>query len=325
MVGDPVLLVVVRADLLGASTALDLLASRRAQLGVLAFLFDLQQARAQDPQRLVLVLQLALLVLAGDDEARRLVRDPYRRVGRVHRLAPRTGGAEHIDLEVVRVEVDVDLLGLRQHRDGCRARVDPPLALGGGNPLYAMWPTLVLEARPRGFALDDERHVPEAAVFRCLLREHFELQPAALGESLVHAEEVSGPEVRFLAALRALDLDDDVATLVGIARQQELADLGRELLDDVRLFVDLRLQVLAHLVVGFGREELVGVVETGRRFFPRAIRGDERLQLGVPASGVARGAPVARCEDPGKVRLQPIELALEFFELLEHDSRVPGG
>ena len=152
-----------------------------------------------------------------------------------------------------------------------------------------------------------------------LLREHFELQAAALGESLVHAEEVSGPEVRFLAALGALDLDDDVAALVGIARQQELADLGRELLDDVRLLVDLRLQVLAHLVVGFGREQLVGVVETGRRFFPGAIRGDERLQLGVPASGVARGAPVARCEDPGKVGLQPLELALEFFELLEHD------
>ena len=70
VIGDAVLLVVVRADLLGAAAALHLLAARRAHLGVLLVLLGLQQPRAQDAHRLVLVLQLALLVLARRRRAR---------------------------------------------------------------------------------------------------------------------------------------------------------------------------------------------------------------------------------------------------------------
>src|SRR4029079_18487761 len=78
MVGDAVLLVVVRADLVGAAPALHLTAPRRRQLRLLALALDLVEATAQDAHRLLLVLQLALLVLAGDDEPRRLVRDAGR-------------------------------------------------------------------------------------------------------------------------------------------------------------------------------------------------------------------------------------------------------
>src|SRR5262249_46319953 len=56
VVGDPVLLEVVGADLLGPAAALHLAAPGRRELRLLALALDLQQPRPEDAQRLVLVL-----------------------------------------------------------------------------------------------------------------------------------------------------------------------------------------------------------------------------------------------------------------------------
>src|SRR4029077_1097182 len=156
MVGDPVLLVVVRADLVGPATALRLAAAGRRQLLLLALALDLVEATAQDAHRLVLVLQLTLLVLAGDDETGRVVGDAHRGVGGVEGLPARGAGAVDVDGEVVGVDVDVDILRLRQHGDGRRARVHPALALRGGDALHAVRTGLVLEPAPRVVALHHE-------------------------------------------------------------------------------------------------------------------------------------------------------------------------
>src|SRR5712691_2359369 len=74
-----------------------------------------EQPRPQHFQRLDLVLQLALLVLALHDEARGEVRDADGAVGGVHALAPRTLGAEHVDPEVLLLQLDFDFLRLRPH------------------------------------------------------------------------------------------------------------------------------------------------------------------------------------------------------------------
>ena len=56
--------------------------------------------------------------------------DPHRRVGGVHALAARAGRPVDVDLQVVRVELDLHLLGLGQHGDRGRRGVDAALALG---------------------------------------------------------------------------------------------------------------------------------------------------------------------------------------------------
>ena len=152
VVGDALLLVVVRPDLLGASAALHLVAAGRRQLLGLALLLGLQQPGPEDAQRLVLVLELALLVLARDDEARGRVRDAHRRVGGVDGLAAGAARPEHVDHEVVGIDLDVDLVGLGQDGDGRGTGVDPPLALGRGHPLHPVRPALVLQSRPRVLA-----------------------------------------------------------------------------------------------------------------------------------------------------------------------------
>ena len=53
--------------------------------------FHLVQARAQHPHRLGAILDLGLLILAGDHHSRRQMCDANRRIGRVYGLAARSG------------------------------------------------------------------------------------------------------------------------------------------------------------------------------------------------------------------------------------------
>ena len=192
-IGDAVVLVVVGADLLRPPAALHLLLARRGQRLVLLLLLELQQPGAQDRHRALTVLQLTALVLAARDEAGGNVREAHRRVGRVHRLAAGPARPEHVHLDVLRVDLDIDLVGFGKHGHRRRAGVDAPLALGLRHPLHAVRTALVLQPRPRRRALHDERDVAEAAVVGQLAREHLELEPVGLAVALVHAEEVGRP------------------------------------------------------------------------------------------------------------------------------------
>ena len=108
-----------------------------------------EQPGAQHAHPRLAVLQLALLVLHRHHDAGRHVGDAHRGVGRVDRLAAGAGRAEHVDLEVVRV--DLDLLGrvdLREDEHAGRRGVDAALRLGRRHPLNAVHAALVLEVRP---------------------------------------------------------------------------------------------------------------------------------------------------------------------------------
>ena len=85
----------------------------------------LEEAGLQDPQRLRAVLELRALVLAGHHEAGGNVRDADRRVGRVHALATRAGGAIDVHADVLLLHLDVHVRGLGEHRHRDRRGVDP--------------------------------------------------------------------------------------------------------------------------------------------------------------------------------------------------------
>ena len=94
-------------------------------------------------------------------------------------------------------------------------------------------------------------------------------------------------------------------------RASSVADLGL-------LVGDLGPEVLLHLVVGLGLEELPGLGEVlpGRGPGPPGV--DDRLQLGVAAARVAGRAPVTGRLDAGEIGLESIQLRGELTELLEH-------
>ena len=222
VIGDPVLREVVGAHALRPVHGADLAAPLRAGLRVGVGLGLRQQPRAQHAQGLLLVLQLALLVLAGHHDPGRQVGDPHRRVGRVHALPAGPGGPEHVDLDVVVVDLDLDRLGLGRDEHAGRRGVDPPLRLGDGHPLHAVHPALVLQPGPGALgALALHRHgrVLDPAQAGDGGIQDLGLPAAAFGVTLVHPQQVPGEQRGLLAALARLDLQDDVAIVVRVPRQ----------------------------------------------------------------------------------------------------------
>src|SRR5439155_1415051 len=82
--------------------------ARRRLRGLLSLALGLIQARTQNAHRLVAVLELRAFVLHRNEDARRQVRDAHGRVGRVDRLTARARRTEHVDLQVLVVDLHVD-------------------------------------------------------------------------------------------------------------------------------------------------------------------------------------------------------------------------
>ena len=126
---------------------------------------------------------------------------------------------------------------------------------------------------PGVVALDHERDLPQAPHVGDLAVEHLDLPPVEVGVALVHLEEVGGPEVALLAALAAADLDDHVLAVVGVTRDQQLAQTGLVPGQLAFLFGQLGVEVVAHLGVGLAGEHLAGV---GQLRFRRCGTGGRR-------------------------------------------------
>ena len=156
------------------------------------------------------------------------MRDPHGRVGRVDRLPARAGGAVDVDLQVVLVDLDLDVLGLGQHRDGRRRGVDAALRLGLRHALHAVRAALELEDRVGAVALDLERVRAVGGAQR------LGLEAAPLGVAGEHPVEVAGPQAGLVAAGAAADLDDHVLVVVGVALDHREPDLLLELARSAR-------------------------------------------------------------------------------------------
>src|ERR1700722_7074505 len=127
VVVDAVLREVVGAHPFGPVDRADLRLALSARLRVCLFLGRGEQPGAQHAQRLLLVLQLALLILAGDHDPGRQVRDAHRRVGRVDGLAAGTAGTVDVDAQFVLVDLHVHRVCLRRHEHASGGGVDAAL------------------------------------------------------------------------------------------------------------------------------------------------------------------------------------------------------
>src|SRR2546429_5712032 len=143
VIGDAVLGEVVRADLLRPVARADLGATLPGARSFLLRQHPVEHPRAQHLQRLDLALQLALLILALHHQAARQVRDAHRTVGRVDTLTTRPARAEHVDPQVLLLDLDVHLLRFWELSDRGGRRVPPSLRLGFWHSLHAWDPGLV--------------------------------------------------------------------------------------------------------------------------------------------------------------------------------------
>src|SRR5215207_5933590 len=231
VVGDTSLREVVCTDLRRAVAGADLrLAEGPFLLGPFAQL-AFQEPGLEDPDGLLLVLELALLVLAGHDQARWLMRDPDRRVCGVHALAARTTGTVHVDLEVSCVDLDLYILGLGQDGHGRRRGMYAALTLGLWHPLDPVRAPFVLEDRVGAVAADLHSDLPVATDCGRAGRKGTVLEAEAVGVAGVHIVELAREEGCFVAAGPRPDLDDDVLVVVRVAVDELGPDVLGENLD----------------------------------------------------------------------------------------------
>ena len=141
-------------------------------------------------------------------------------------LAAGARGAEGVDAQVGRVEVDVlDLVGFRHHRDGTGRGVDTPLGLGFRHALHTVAAGLELQPRIGAVAGQAADDFAVAAEFGFAGRQNLDLPALPFGVARIHAEKVTGKQRRLVAARAGADFEQHAALVVRVLRQQQFLQL----------------------------------------------------------------------------------------------------
>src|ERR1700716_1370199 len=175
MIGDASLRKIIGADALGAVAGPDLLATIRRARRIDALTLGVVDAGAQDGHRHRAVLMLRTAVLHADDDAGRNVGNADRGFGLVDVLAAGALRAHGLDPPVVALDVDIDLLDLRQHRNRRRRSVNATLGLGAGHALHPVHAGLEFQFGECAAALHFGDDFLEAAHGAFAGRDHFDL------------------------------------------------------------------------------------------------------------------------------------------------------
>ena len=203
--------------------------------------------------------------------------DADRRFGLVDVLAAGALRAHGVDLQVGILDLDIDLLRLRQHRDGRGRRMDAAGAFGVRHALHPMHAGFELQFCVGAAAFDLGDDFLEAADGAFARRNHLDLPALQRGEALIHAEQVAGEQRGLVAAGAGADFEHDAALVHRVLRQQRDADL---LLQRHALLLErgpLDFRKLAHL--GIGRrigDQRIDVLDLGLRRAIGLHRVDDR-------------------------------------------------
>src|SRR5712664_254730 len=257
VVGDPSLRKIISADALGTVPRADQGFARGGFLGLLLAKLPVLDARRQHREGLLLVLVLGAPVLAFHYDAGRQMRDSHGGVGLVDVLAARARGAVGVDSKIRGIQYDVtDCARLGQHRYRASRRVDAALGLSSRDSLNAVAAGFEFEPGVRALPDDAGDDLLVAADVSRGFGYHLHLPTLALRVARIHAEQVTCEERRFVSSGSGTDLEEDVALIVWILRQEELLQLRFERGEPVAPGLDLTLRVAFHL----------GIVEQRLRF-----------------------------------------------------------
>ncbi len=138
VVGQTALRKIVGADALRTVARADLRAPVGGAFGVEFLPLGVVDPRAQQRHGARPVLVLRTLVLTENDDAGRNMRDADRRFSLIDVLAAGALRAHRVDLQIGFIDIDIDLFGLRENRDGRSRRMDAPLGFGVGHALDPM-------------------------------------------------------------------------------------------------------------------------------------------------------------------------------------------
>ena len=185
--------------------------------------------------------------------------DAHGGVRGVDALAAGAARAVDVDAQVLLLDVDLDVVCLRQDGDGSRGGLDAALALGLGDALDAVHARLELHRAVDLVSQHLELDLGKAALVGGVGVDDLDLPLLALCVAAVHLEEVACEDGGLVAAGGRADLDDDVLLVVGVRRQEHELDL---LLEGGQLGLDLGdllLRELLEVRVGLVLQHVLGI------------------------------------------------------------------
>src|SRR5262249_35476427 len=203
------------------------------------------------------------------------------------------GGAELIDPDYSRFNCKAGVfIGLGKTRHGTRGRMNAALRFGHRHALNAVPAGLELEPgiRPAAVHFGDDFLVA-AAVSRAL-RDDLDLPAVALRVAAVHAEELSREQRRFVAAGAGTDFEENIAIVVGVARQQLPLQFLLYSGKPLPRLPDLAVRELAHGRVGGHLLRRLDVL-LSTRVFP--VELDHRRDFSVLPRELAVLVEIRRC------------------------------
>ena len=156
VVGDAPLRKIVGPDALRSVTRADLVLAGRGSRVVGLLALQLVEPRPHHLHREAAVLMLRFLG-RDDHDARGYVEDADGRFRLVDVLAAGATGPHGVDPEFFGLDLEVDLLWFRQHRDRRRRRMDTAARLRRRNALHAVDAGLEFQSREHAFALRSRR------------------------------------------------------------------------------------------------------------------------------------------------------------------------
>ena len=223
------------------------------------------------------------------------MRNPHGAVRRVHALPAVTRRAVHVNPQILRVNLQFDVLRFRQHRHRAGGGLDFAVGLRNRHALHPVNAALVLHARENAAARDAEHGFLDAAQLRLRRRNRLDAEVMPLGIADVHAHQLRREQARFLAARAAANLHDDRMVVVRVARQKQnpqlllrLGDLRRQRLQFLRRYL-VQIRVGQHLLrlLTVAQERLVRLPRRHLllqrrpflqvRLIARRVRNDVRL------------------------------------------------
>src|SRR5436190_1769683 len=210
---------------LAAERDLLLRAPDRIELGLIFLQFQIVQPRFQHLHRRIAVAVLRPLVLAGDDDAGRHVRDADRGVGDVDVLAAGAARSIRVDADVLVVDLDVDVLGqFRPRIDRRERRVAARCLIERRDADETMDADFRREQTERVLAGDRQRRALDARLVARLLVDDLLLEAAPIHPAHVQSQQHLGPVLRFGAAGAGMDRENRVPPIVLAA--EHLLDFG---------------------------------------------------------------------------------------------------
>ena len=232
-------------------------------------------------------------------------------------LAAGARAAVGIDLQILRVDVHLHGVHLRQHGHGGGTGVDAAAGLRLRHALDAVHPAFKLQAGVGPLPADEQARLAHAAELRLVEVRDLGLPPVRIGVHVVHPIKRMRKERRFFSADAGADLQNDVAVVIRVTRQQQDTQLLLELRAAGPVLLDLLARDLVQLRVAQQRLRLRDLRLTGGI---RPVGLHDRLQLALLAAELCEHRRVGIVRRVGQLALKLGIPVFNLSQLFEHSA-----